>query len=132
VPAVVIRPIHTDHPQRRAIHHIRITAVDNALRYRPLRRWRLRHPVVAFHTCRDLDLQLCVSGACSAGRCRLCNADMVDCAVGDGLYGSAEITTAGTGNASISKIFGMVINNIKAVFHNIPGVDAGSTLRQAP
>lgn len=54
-----------------------------------------------------------------------CNADMADCVIGDGLYGSAEITGAGT--ASISQIFGYGNHNIKAVFHNVTGVDIGSS-----
>jgi hypothetical protein len=82
---------------------------------------------VAFNTVVTLTATVRDVGPVAQGVVDFCNADMVDCAVGDGLYGSAEITTAGTGNASISKIFGYGNHNIKAVFHNIPGVDAGST-----
>lgn len=81
---------------------------------------------VAFNTVVTLTATVRDVWPVAQGVVDFCNADMVICAPGDGLYGEAEITTAGTGTASISKVFGYGNFDIKAVYHGFVGGDAGS------
>src|ERR1035437_7637206 len=53
-------------------------------------------------------------GTVTSGTVKFCNALSTDCSLGSGLYGTAQITSAGT--ATIRKSFGYGVNNISAVF----------------
>jgi len=73
-----------------------------------------------------LTAQVTNPGLVVAGTVHFCNASSTDCSVGGAtdIYGTAQLTSAGT--ASIRKVFGYGLNNIKAVF--LPtGSNAGST-----
>ena len=63
-------------------------------------------------------------GYVTAGTVNFCNASSTDCSPGSGLYGTAQLTSAGT--ATIHRAFGYGVNNINAVF--LPtNSNAGST-----
>ncbi len=53
-------------------------------------------------------------GAVTSGTVNFCNVNSTDCSPGSGLYGTAQLTSAGT--ATIKHVFGYGVNNIKAVF----------------
>jgi hypothetical protein len=63
-------------------------------------------------------------GLVTTGTVNFCNVLSTDCAVGSGLYGTAQLTGAGT--ATLKHVFGYGVNNVKAVF--LPaGSNAGSS-----
>jgi hypothetical protein len=69
---------------------------------------------VALDTVVTLTATVTNPGAVTAGTVNFCNVNSTDCSPGSGLYGTAQLTSAGT--ATIKHVFGYGVNNIKAVF----------------
>jgi len=69
---------------------------------------------VALDTVVTLTAAVTNPGVVTTGTVNFCNVNATDCAPGSGLYGTAQLTSAGT--ASIKHVFGYGVNNIKAVF----------------
>jgi len=79
---------------------------------------------VALDTVVTLTATVTNPGAVTAGTVNFCNVNSTDCSPGSGLYGTAQLTSAG--RATIEHVFGYGVNNIKAVF--LPTTaNAGST-----
>jgi Bacterial Ig-like domain (group 3) len=64
------------------------------------------------------------SAPVAKGTVNFCNTAMTQCLPGDGLYGTAQLTSSGTATLRLS--FGVGINNVKANFVST-GIDTGSS-----